>query len=96
MSKGYWVVSFHSIQSPEKVEAYRDLAGPALLAFGAKFLARGLPDKVAEQGKMERVVLIEFADLQKALDAHESSGYQEALKALDGGAIRDLRIIEGL
>ncbi len=96
MAKGYWILMFHSILDPQKVEAYRDLAGPALLEQGAKFLVRGMPAKTFEKGLMERVVVIEFASLEKALAAHESPGYQKALQALGEGAERDLRIMEGV
>ena len=38
----------------------------------------------------------EFDSFAKAIKAYESADYQEALKALDGGADRDFRIFEGL
>ena len=41
-------------------------------------------------------MLIEFDSFDKAIKAYESADYQEALKALDGGADRDFRIFEGL
>ena len=34
--------------------------------------------------------------VEKAIAAYNSPGYQEALKALGDGAVRDIRIIEGL
>ena len=34
--------------------------------------------------------------LERAIAAHDSPAYQAALQALGGGAVRDLRIIEGL
>jgi uncharacterized protein (DUF1330 family) len=48
-----------------------------------------------EAGLKERVVVSEFPSLKHATDAHDSPGYQEALKALGDGAVRDIRIIEG-
>jgi uncharacterized protein (DUF1330 family) len=41
-------------------------------------------------------VVIEFINVEAAHVAHESAGYQEALVALDGGASRDFRIVEGV
>jgi uncharacterized protein (DUF1330 family) len=41
-------------------------------------------------------VVIEFINVEAAYIAHESAGYQEALVALDGGASRDFRIVEGV
>ncbi len=96
MAKGYWINCFRSIKDPAKVDAYRQLAGPAMEAAGAKFLVRGDPAKVYEAGIVGRVVVIEFESVEKAIATHDSPGYQAALKALGDGAERDLRIVEGL
>ena len=96
MAKGYWINFFHSVSDPEKVEAYRKLAGPVMQAAGARFLVRGVPTKAYEAGLMERVVMIEFDSVEQAIATHDSPGYQAALKALGDGAKRDLRIVEGL
>ena len=84
------------MKDPKKLEAYRSLAGPAMQAAGAKFLVRGDPAQVYEKGLKQRVVVIEFESVQAAIAAHDSPGYQAALKALGDGAERDLRIVEGL
>ena len=96
MAKGYWINCFRSIKDPAKVDAYRQLAGPAMEAAGAKFLVRGDPAKVYEAGIVGRVVVIEFESVEKAIATHDSPGYQAALAALGDGAIRDLRIISGV
>jgi len=96
MAKGYWINCFRSIKDPAKIEAYRQLAGPAMQAAGAKFLVRGDPTKVYEAGIVGRVVVIEFESVEKAIATHDSPGYQAALKALGDGAERDLRIVEGI
>ena len=96
MAKGYWINMFRSIKDPAKVEAYRKLAAPVMQASGAKFLVRGDPTKVYEAGAMQRVVVIEFESVEKAIAVHDSPGYQAALKALGDGAARDLRIVPGV
>ena len=96
MAKGYWINMFHAVSAPEKVEAYRKLAGPVMQAAGARFLVRGDPTKVYEAGVMQRVVVIEFDSVEQAIATHDSPGYQAALKALGDGAKRDLRIVEGI
>jgi uncharacterized protein (DUF1330 family) len=96
MAKGYWINVFHEIKDEKKMAAYRELAGPAMQAAGARFLVRGMPTKVYEHGLMQRVVVIEFESVEKAIAAHDSPGYQAALKALGDGAVRDLRIVEGV
>ena len=93
MAKAYWINTYRSINDEEKLAAYVDLAGPAIKAAGGRFLARGLPSQAYELGLLERTTLIEFDSIEAAAAAHESPAYQEALRALDGGADRDLRII---
>jgi len=40
--------------------------------------------------------LIEFDSLEQAIATHESPGYRAALAALDGGAVRDIRMVQGV
>ena len=49
-----------------------------------------------ECGLKERIVFSEFPSVEKAIEAYNSPGYQEALKALGDGAERDVRIVAGL
>jgi uncharacterized protein (DUF1330 family) len=95
MAKAYWVATYRSISNPDALAAYAKLAGPAIMAAGGRFLVRGNPAKAYESGLMQRVVVIEFDSVDKAVAAHDSDGYQAALKALGKGADRDIRIIEG-
>jgi len=95
MVKAYWVACYHSIKNPDALAAYAKLAGPALQEAGGRFLARGNPAKVYEQGINQRTVLIEFDSVKQAMDAHDSPAYQEALKALGDSVKRDMRIVEG-
>jgi len=96
MAKAYWLSVYRSISDPEKLAAYGKLAGPAIQAAGGRVLARGAAAKAYESGLLQRVVLIEFDSVEKAIAAHDSPGYQEALKVFEGAAERDLRIVEGL
>jgi len=96
MAKAYWINVFHKVNDQAKLDEYRKLAGPAMQAAGAKFLVRGDPAKVYEKGLNQRVVVIEFESVAAAIAAHDSPGYQAALKALGNGADRDLRIVEGV
>ena len=59
-------------------------------------LARGNAAKAYEAGIAQRVVVIEFDSVEKAVAAHESEGYQAALKVFGKAAERDMRIVEGL
>lgn len=95
MAKSYWISAYRSIRDQEAFAAYARLAGPALEAAGGRFLARGMPARVYEGGLQERIVLLEFDSVAQAIAAHDSAGYQQALRALGNGADRDLRIVEG-
>jgi uncharacterized protein (DUF1330 family) len=66
------------------------------MAGGGKFLVRGTPAKTYEAGLNQRTVVIEFESVAAATAAHDSPGYQEALRALGNGAERDIRILEGV
>lgn len=95
MPKGYIVVAYRSIKDKDKWAAYAKLAGPAVAAAGGRFIVRGMPAQVHEKGVNERVVVVEFDSVQRAMAAHDTPGYQEALRALGDGAERDFRIVEG-
>jgi uncharacterized protein (DUF1330 family) len=97
MTKAYWVSAYRSIDDADALAEYAKLAGPALADAGAKFLARGMPAAIKESGLMQRLVMIEFDNLEVALAAYDSPGYKAALKALgDNAVVRDIRIIEGV
>ena len=49
-----------------------------------------------EHAVAERTVLVEFDSYADALATYSSPAYQRALEALDGGVVRDLRIVEGV
>src|SRR4051812_38406 len=92
----YWVSIYREIIDEDRVAAYAELAGPALRAAGGTFVARALPEQTYEAGEETRTVLIQFDTVEAARAAHDSPAYQEALAALDGGAVRDLRIVPGV
>jgi uncharacterized protein (DUF1330 family) len=96
MSKAYWINCYREVTDPDKLAAYARLAGPAIEASGGRFLARATAAQTYEAGVKERIVVIEFASVEQAIAAHDSPAYQLALAALDGGAIRDLRIVPGV
>ncbi|WFU78447.1 DUF1330 domain-containing protein [Bradyrhizobium sp. CIAT3101] len=96
MAKGYWITLYRSISDPEALAAYAKLAGPAIIANGGRFLARGNAAKVYEQGIAQRSTVTEFDNLELAVAAHDSPAYQDALKVLGNACERDVRIVEGL
>jgi uncharacterized protein (DUF1330 family) len=96
MPKAYWVSSYRSITNPDALAEYAKLAGPALAAAGARFLARGMPAQVYEAGLKQRMVIAEFPSVEAAIACHDGPAYQAALKVFNHAGERDFRIIEGL
>ncbi|HEX6004133.1 MAG TPA: DUF1330 domain-containing protein [Burkholderiales bacterium] len=96
MAKAYWIAFYRSIKNPDALAAYAKLAGPAVQAAGGRFIVRGMPAKTYEQGLNQRVVVIEFDSVAQAAAAHDSPGYQEALRVLGDAAEREIRIVEGV
>ncbi|HWL62626.1 MAG TPA: DUF1330 domain-containing protein [Steroidobacteraceae bacterium] len=96
MPKAYWISCYRQVSDPARLTAYAQLAGPAIEGGGGRFLARSSAVKAYEDGRLERTVIIEFDSVEQAIAVHDSPAYQRALAALDGGAERDLRIVQGV
>ena len=97
MPKGYMISAHRSEADPDKRADYLELARPAIMAAGGRFLAGGDCRVVAkENGIAQRTVLIEFDSFDAAIAAYESEAYKKALEALSGGADRDVRLFEGI
>ncbi len=95
MPKAYAVITYRSISDPQKHAAYSKLAVPAVTPFGARILAFGNAAVAVEHGLKERTVVVEYPSVEKAVAAYNSPAYQEALKVLGDGAVRDVRVVEG-
>jgi uncharacterized protein (DUF1330 family) len=96
MSKGYWIASYHTVSDAAAVTRYAEAATPVLLAFGARFLARGMPARAYEAGVMQRCVVIEFPSVEQAAAAYESPAYQAALGIMRDAVQREVRIVPGV
>jgi uncharacterized protein (DUF1330 family) len=96
MPKAYWVNTFRAVHDEAKLARYVELSGGAIRAAGGRFVARGTAAAAFELGSKQRTVLIEFDSVDAAVQAYQSPAYQEALAALDGGAERDIRIVEAV
>lgn len=92
----YWVNTFTAIRDADRVREYAALAGPAMLAGGGRFLARGEPLAVLEGTSALRTTVIEFPDLDAAVGAYHSPAYQRALEVLGDAADREIRVLDGV
>ena len=96
MAKGYWVSAYRAVHDEDRLKAYAELAGPAVLAAGGKMLARGGRVEPHEAGVDLRTVIIEFDSFETAQAAYNSDAYAKAKVALGDAVERDFRIIEGM
>lgn len=96
MPKAYIVACYREIKDPDALAAYAKKGGPAVAANGGRFVARGGRVLSLEGGIEERTVIVEFDDFDAAVAHYHSDAYQEALAALGDGAVRDMRIVEGV
>lgn len=96
MPKAYWISCYREVSNPDKLMAYAKLAGPAIEGGGGRFLARSAAAQAYEDGRLDRTVIIEFDSVEQAVAVHDSPAYQRALAELEGGAVRDMRIVPGV
>jgi uncharacterized protein (DUF1330 family) len=95
MPKAYVIVDVQ-ITDPERYDAYRALAGPAVEAAGGRYLARGGRTEVLEGERVpNRIVILEFDDLAAARAWYDSPQYVEARAAREGAGIGSFIAVEG-
>ena len=96
MAKAYWITCYRSISDPQALAAYARLAGPALTEAGGRFLARGLPAHVCEQGLEQRTVIVEFESMAAVRAAYDSPAYREAREHRFRGAEYRAILVDGV
>jgi uncharacterized protein (DUF1330 family) len=92
----YWVAR-SKINDPVAYKRYTDLVPEIIARFGGKVLARGGDYRILEgPEKFERVVVIEFPSIDRAIASHESKEYRDAAAHRRSGAGEvELVIVEG-
>ena len=96
MKKAYWV-GIINVKDQEEYKKYTDIAGPAIIASGARILSRGGKLINLEGQKFGRIVIIEFPSMDHAKKFYNSKEYRIALQYVtDEVADRLLNIAEGL
>lgn len=93
--KGYWIIRV-DITQPEIFTDYASRTGPALDAFGGRFLVRAGRSQIAEGSARSRNSVIEFPSYQAALDCYYSAQYQALVQVRAGACEMDILVIEGL
>ena len=94
--KAYWV-GIVNVKNHDEYKKYTDIAGPALIAAGAKILSRGGKIINLEGKEMNRLVVIEFPSMEHAESFYNSDEYKKGLRYLNSDVCdRFLNIAEGL
>lgn len=91
----FWIAHV-TVLDPERYKDYMAVAPAAFGKYGAVFLARGGESRVLEGAAFERHVVVQFKDMQTALDCYHSPEYQAAKARRDGCCIAQVTIVEGL
>ena len=73
-----YLIAEHIVTDPVKFEEYRTKVGPMMAKHGARYLTKGGTHKLPEGGhwKPERVVIIEFPDMDALYAWYNSPEYQ--------------------
>ena len=96
MKKAYWV-GIVNVKNHDEYKKYTDIAGPAIIASGAKILSRGGKIVNLEGENFGRIVIIEFPSIDHAEKFYISEEYISALQYVtEEVADRLLNIVEGL
>ena len=96
MPKAYVVVDMN-VTDPEKYRGYVALAGPSVEAGGGRFIVRGGATEVLEGDRVpNRVIILEFPDMEAARRWYDSPDYAEARAAREGAATGSFIAVEGV
>jgi uncharacterized protein (DUF1330 family) len=92
----YFVVDIR-VTDPAAYEEYKRLAEETIAAFGGRYLVRGAPVEVLEGGwAPRRLVILEFASVEKARAWLESPEYQRARSVRLKSADADMILVRGI
>ena len=94
--KAYWIAVYKDMKNPENIKKYAEKASPAIKKYNGIILARGGKVETIEGNPSPRTVLIQFQNMEDALNCYNSPEYQEAMKIGNGEFNRHIQIIEGV
>ncbi len=94
-AEGQLVTIYRKINDPRSLRAIAEMAPKATAPFGGN-ISRAAPRRTPTRRAEGPHRHLRVPSVEKAREAYESAGYQEALKALGDGAERDVRIVAGM
>jgi uncharacterized protein (DUF1330 family) len=91
-----YVIADIQVTDPAAYEQYRPLAAASVARFGGQFIVRGgKVDLLEGAPQPERIVLIEFPDLENARRWYNSEEYQRALKIRQAASRGRVFLVDG-
>ena len=95
MAKGYWIARV-DVKNADEYKKYVEGTAVAFQKYGAKFLARGGRSEAMEGVARARNVVIEFENLERAVECFRSPEYQRARTFRVPAADGEIVIVEGV
>jgi uncharacterized protein (DUF1330 family) len=91
-----YIIAEIQVTEPAAYEEYRPLAAASIARFGGRFVVRGGKIELFEgEPQPQRVVVIEFPDLDTARRWYRSDEYQSALKIRQAASRGRVFVVEG-
>lgn len=95
MPKAYVLVDIE-VTDPVAYDRYKALALPAVTQYGGTYIARGGATEVLEgDWKPNRIVVLEFPDVDAARRWYDSPEYGAAKREREGAANGKIIVVEG-
>jgi uncharacterized protein (DUF1330 family) len=92
-----YVVLDIEVTNPDKFARYKELAPPAIAAYGGRYIARGGTTEVLEGSwTPNRIVILEFPTIERAKTWLESPEYRAARELRDACTTTNAFVTEGL
>ena len=92
-----FIVAEVEVTDPGKFEEYRKLVPPTIEAFGGRYVVRGgAVDSREGDWRPKRLVIIEFDDVDRAREWHESNLYAPARALREASANTRMILVEGV
>jgi uncharacterized protein (DUF1330 family) len=92
-----YLISDVSVRDAEAFQTYRTRAAASIERYGGRYLVRGGPIETLEGGWTPRtIIVVEFADLDRARAWYRSPEYASALEVRDAALGRNLILVDGI
>ncbi len=86
-----------TVTNPERIQEYQALAPATIEAYGGRYIVRGGAHETLEgDWKPDRMVVLEFPDVETARTWYNSPEYQEILPLRQDNSDGKIVLVEGL